>query len=52
MWQVVPEGISQREITFTTIPVGKGSQAEGAASAGKKRGGAFNWLRVTQVSLV
>ena len=50
VWQMVPEGISQREITFTTIPAGKGSQAEGAASAGKKRGGALNVLRVTRVS--
>ena len=49
VWQVVREGLS-REITFTTTPAGKGSQAEGAASAGKKRGGMLNWLRVTQVS--
>ena len=49
VWPVVPEGLS-REITFTTTPAGKGSQAEGAASAGKKRGGMLNWLRVTPVS--
>ena len=44
VWQVAQEGLSQ-EMTFAKIPAGKGSHAEGAATAGKERGGMLNWLR-------